>query len=112
MVQRTSKPFTVIDKFTSINDWVDRVKLGPAFVGSCNGGLFTEDGKVERILGKQMLSTTPGRVLTVKQLMFSDNTNVVLYHSSTLYLAERDTTALSISVVNNTSGQSPMCEVI
>jgi len=112
MVQRTARPFVIVDKFTSVNDWVDRVKLGSDFVGNSRGGVFTESGKMERIFGKQMISTTPGRVLTVKQLMFTDDTNVVLYHTSTLYLAERDTSALSILVVQNTSGRSPMGEVM
>ena len=98
---RTQELRRTINEFSSINDLVDEIKMPDDLVKWAQGGYFTERKEFERLRGKLLFenATTPGRVLTIRQLDFTEQQYVV-YHSSTLYRVESDLSALNSSITS------------
>ena len=110
---RTERVVKVIDKFTSVNDAVDEIKLAGVLDGNkrpnsmvrrADGGRFTERGEFERLPGKMVMSTSTawGVLLGLRQLEFRDRM-VVVIHSSNVYEAETDLYPLRASLPPITS---------
>lgn len=88
-------PKQVIDRFETVNDVTDSVKMDPGMVPWSHGGYFNEKSYFKRMEGKKTISTSSGigRVLAIAQLDFKNRSAIVIHHSSKM-TAEDDMSAV------------------
>ena len=95
--RRTEEGPLIIEDFQGVNQFIDDFTLKPEVPQYLFGAFVNDKMNVERVPGKLLHSsnTTGGHVLTLYQLIFS-NESVLLVHQGSEYKVETDLSSLFV----------------